>query len=99
MDVKKMTVIELKEKLQHEIKPLIVDIRTLPIYNEGHIDGAQHLSEELSQKFLDETAKETAIVVCCYRGNSSVMVANWLIQQGYTDVSNLEGGYEAWLEA
>jgi rhodanese-related sulfurtransferase len=36
------------------------------------------------------------LVVYCHHGVRSRMVAEWLVTQGFHDVSNLEGGIEAY---
>ena len=36
------------------------------------------------------------LVVYCHHGQRSMMVATWLMAQGVADVSNLDGGIEAW---
>ncbi len=78
---------------------LVLDVRDPGSFSEGHIHGAIHLDDRSAQQFITDTSKNTPIVVCCYHGNSSQLVAHWLLEQGYEDVSNLEGGYAAWQEA
>lgn len=56
----------------------------------------------LSQ-FVEESPKRLAdhdehIVVYCHHGMRSNNAAMWLRQQGYSNVSNLSGGIDAWAE-
>ena len=43
--------------------------------------------------------KETKLVVYCRSGGMSAIAARTLVQLGYTDVWNLDGGMIAWTEA
>ena len=36
------------------------------------------------------------IVVHCHKGGRSAKAARWLLAHGFTDVTNLTGGIEAW---
>jgi thiosulfate sulfurtransferase len=38
----------------------------------------------------------TPVVVCCYHGNSSQSAAQFLVEQGFTEVYSLNGGFEQW---
>lgn len=40
--------------------------------------------------------KDQEIVVMCHTGRRSAQVTAWLLQQGWTNVSNLDGGIEAY---
>lgn len=56
---------------------------------------------ELAQRQLDALpavakAQEAEIVVFCHHGMRSAQVAAWLIQQGWTNVTSMAGGIDAW---
>ncbi len=40
--------------------------------------------------------KEQEIVVFCHHGMRSAQAVMWLMQQGYTNVQNMDGGIDAW---
>ena len=46
------------------------------------------------EPFLADTAAEKPLVIYCYHGNSSQGAADWLSEQGFSDVVSLDGGYE-----
>jgi rhodanese-related sulfurtransferase len=79
--------------------PLVLDVRDADSYRRGHIEGAQFTTQESFSRCLSDTPKERPIIVCCYHGNSSQAVAKFLADMGFSDVSSLDGGYEAWAAA
>lgn len=61
-----------------------------------HIDGDLHIPMGQIPGRLAEIPKDKALVVICHHGMRSYQVAEFLIAQGYSDVSNLNGGIDAW---
>ncbi len=45
---------------------------------------------------LSELPKDVPIVVYCHHGGRSARAAQFLQEQGFTDVKNLRGGIDAW---
>ncbi len=85
-----------KEKLENT-NSILVDIRDLASYEEGHISNAMHLTQENLAEFIASTEKSTPVLVICYHGNSSQTIAHYLTLQGFTDVYSIDGGYEEWI--
>jgi len=77
---------------------IVVDIRDKNSFDLGHIGGALNLSNENISTFIQDTKKDQSIIVCCYHGNSSQRAAKFLVEQGFSDVYSLNGGYETWKE-
>jgi thiosulfate sulfurtransferase len=73
-----------------------VDNRDEQSYENGHIKGAFHLTNETLADFFSTVSKQSSVIVCCYHGNSSQQVAEYLNQQGYDEVYSLDGGFEHW---
>jgi len=76
---------------------ILLDVRTPQEWaDDGHIAGATLLPlDELPSRALNELPKDAEIVVYCRSGNRSSQAADWLIQNGYTNVSDL-GGINDW---
>lgn len=74
----------------------VVDIRDELSFDAGHIPGALHLSNANLQRFRDDVAEDTPVLVCCYHGISSQPAAQYLASQGYSQVYSLDGGFEGW---
>ena len=79
--------------LMKKDKLKIIDIRDEESFKEGHISNAININESEIKKFLDETSKDTPVLVYCYHGNNSKGAAEYFISQGYERVYSLDGGY------
>ncbi|HLN84830.1 MAG TPA: thiosulfate sulfurtransferase GlpE [Candidatus Limnocylindrales bacterium] len=95
MEIPQIPIHEAKKKLD-EKTCLFVDIRDPGSYGQAHIPGAIHLSDSNVQEFLQNTEKDQAVVVYCYHGNSSLGATAFLIENGFTNVASMSGGFEAW---
>ncbi|WP_029906069.1 thiosulfate sulfurtransferase GlpE [Prevotella sp. 10(H)] len=95
MAFKRISFNQAKEKL-NDPETILVDIRDSDSFIEGHIRGAIHLPQESLPLFVISTNKITPIMVMCYHGNSSQAIADFLVQQGFSEVYSIDGGYEGW---
>jgi len=77
---------------------IILDVRTKMEYNRGHIEGAV-LNNYYSFKFkkrlrmLDRTKH---YIVHCKSGHRSQGAVKRMLQEGFTQITHLDGGYDAW---
>ncbi len=83
-------------KIITESSPVIADVRDLESYEHSHIPGAIHLSMVKLQEFCDNNLKDQTIILYCFHGISSQSVAQHLVDQGFSHVYSLSGGFEAW---
>lgn len=95
MEIPQIQIHDAKKKLDRK-ECVFVDIRDPGSYRDGHINGAIHLHDGNVQEFLGNTDKETAVVVYCYHGNSSLGATAFLLENGFKDVASMSGGFEAW---
>jgi len=90
---------ELKNKMDSEHQFILIDVRTEKEYLAGHIENARWLPrgflEFKIQKIISDP--ETEIIVYCKRGSRSALSAYTLMEMGYKNVLNLEGGFEEWV--
>ena len=77
-------------------EPRHVDIRVPESFEAAHAVGAFHLTNGTLVRFMDEVDFDPPVSVICYHGNSSQSAAQYLLQQGYDEVTSLDGGFEAW---
>lgn len=88
---------ETAQNLLQEANSILVDIRDNESYNEGHLPNALQLTQENISSFIEQTPKESNVLVMCYHGNSSQSVAQYLASQGFSNVYSVDGGYEGWI--
>lgn len=78
---------------------VVVDVRNPGEVAEGAIDGAVHLSLPGLLAGLDSLDRTAPTVVYCAGGYRSAIAASLLRSHGFSDVSDLIGGYTAWITA
>jgi rhodanese-related sulfurtransferase len=84
--------IEEKEEL------VIIDVRTLEEYNEGHISGALLFPDKrlVLDKEVLEQYKEKPVLVYCRTKNRAIPAAQQLKQWGFIEVYTMVDGYSTW---
>ncbi|MEO8108348.1 MAG: rhodanese-like domain-containing protein [Actinomycetes bacterium] len=80
---------------------VILDVRTPDEFAAGHLQGAININVESSDfdakvAGLDESAET---LVYCQTGNRSGVATDQMAELGFTDMSDLQGGIEAWAAA
>jgi thiosulfate sulfurtransferase len=95
MDIPQIQIQEAKNKLDQKTCRF-VDIRDPDSYKSAHIPGAVHLHDGNVQEFIQDTDKNTDVVVYCYHGNSSLGATAYFIENGFKNVASMSGGFEAW---
>lgn len=87
------------EDRQREIEGLqVVDIRNPGEFAIGSIPGAEPIPVGQLPQRLDELDPKAPTVVYCAGGYRSSVAASLLRQRGFSDVSDILGGYGAWVE-
>ena len=79
--------------------PLVIDVRYDGEWSEGHLPGALHIPLGHLFDRLAEVPRDRPLVTHCRAGSRSAIAASLLRRAGFQDVSNLTGGYDAWLGA
>ena len=80
---------------------LVIDIRESGDFGKGHIKGATNLPLSSIKDKLDGLAqnKDSVVLAYCNSGATSNKACRLLTQAGFTNVHNIAGGINAWLEA
>jgi len=89
----------LAAKLEHGDDVRVIDVRGSSEWNTGHIPESVHIYLGNLMDRADSIAHDTSIVVLCQGGTRSSIGASLLLARGFTDVSNLAGGIDAWRKA
>lgn len=75
---------------------LLFDSRALSHFSMAHVLRAIHWNHDHELTILQQFAFTTPIMVMCYHGISSQGVVMRLLQQGFSTVYNIQGGFERW---
>ena len=79
-----------------EADAYLLDVREDDEWAAGHAPGAKHLPMMEIPTRLGDVPKDREVVVVCRVGGRSGQVVAYLVQQGYQNVSNLDGGMMRW---
>ena len=80
----------------------VLDVRTAGEYQGGHLKKAFLADWTNQEQFKSRTQyldKTKPVYVYCLSGGRSAAAAQWLQQQGYSNVYSLKGGINAWKQA
>ncbi|HEX2202587.1 MAG TPA: MBL fold metallo-hydrolase [Longimicrobium sp.] len=77
----------------------VIDVRGHAEWEAGHLPGVPNIPLGALASRLAEVPRDRPVVVQCQGGVRSAMAASVLKAHGYTDVSNLTGGFAAWKAA
>ena len=106
MTVKHMTSEEMAKKVINQERLFIFDVRNKDEFDDWKIEGKNiEIINEPYFNLLDgvesvvgSLPKEEPILVICAKGGSSEFIGEQLIEAGFDQVYNLEGGMKAWSE-
>jgi len=93
----RLTAHQLRRVLDGDRPPLVLDVRNTAEREEGFIEGSAHIPLAELTRRLDEIPADRPLVVHCAGGHRSSIAASLLRHAGLDDVSDLLGGYGAWL--
>lgn len=77
-------------------RAFVLDVRNLGETAAGAIPGAVTIPLAELRRRIDEVPRDRAVVVHCAGGWRSAVAASYLRSQGFADVSELLGGFNAW---
>src|SRR5690606_698751 len=95
--MKEITVEELKSMIDNNEEFQLIDVREPFEYEVSNLNGLNiPLGGILIE--VDKISKDIPVVIHCRSGKRSAQAIMQLEQQGFTNLSNLEGGILAWKE-
>ncbi len=95
--VESLSAAQFEDSISDDI--VLLDVRTPQEYEQGFIPGALNLDYK-SASFgarLDSLDKSTHYLVYCASGVRSSKASDLMLQKGFTSISVLDGGIDAWV--
>jgi monothiol glutaredoxin len=92
--VKQLSVLDLKTRLDDK-SVILIDVRGSEEQALASLDEAKPMNGETMQE-IEAMPKDTALAFICHIGNRSQVAAEHFRKQGFTNVSNVVGGIDAW---
>ena len=91
---------QFNEKLSATSNGIVLDVRTPEEYAEGHLTGAKLINyyDDTFKNQLSLLDKSKPVFVYCRSGKRSGASAQLLIELGFKEVYDLQGGFTAWAE-
>lgn len=77
----------------------VIDVRGTSEWKDGHLPNATHIYLGDLEQRVRSSNRDEAIVVHCETGTRASIAASLLMARGFSDVTLLSGGYDAWRRA
>lgn len=90
---------QLKTKLDAGKKTVLLDVREAWEHELCNIVNSINISMSHVEEMLNTLKPDDEIVVICHHGMRSFQVATYLENNGYNQITNLEGGIDAWAKS
>lgn len=94
--MKNLTPAEAKQILGEQEGVRLIDVREKWEYETARIENSELMPLSEFNDHFPKLKKEDNLIIVCHHGNRSFTVSSFLVQNGFTNVSNLEGGIDAW---
>jgi thiosulfate sulfurtransferase len=86
------------ESFFEQRKPIVIDARDIDSFKAGHLKNALYNGGPALGHIIRQRKHNPTVLVYCYHGNLSRSVAEMISELGLSNVYNLEGGWQAWLD-
>ena len=90
---------ELYNLMHSEDPPNVVDVRTESEWQEKHIEGTINIPLNQLKRRLADVPTGKPLVIHCLGGYRSMIATSILAANGFTELSDLTGGINTWIEA
>lgn len=106
MELKRISPEEARDLVESGEGYVYLDVRSVPEFEAGHAPGAKNIpvlhrtaaGMEPNQDFVEvcerALGKDAKIVTACLRGGRSMRAARILMENGFSDVVDMRGGFQ-----
>ena len=98
--VRRMTIGELKARMNDTRPYLLADARDVDAYGDAHIPGAVPIPADEVDRLADKYDRDLDVITYCssYECPASTMAAKEFIKKGFRHVWDYKGGIKEWTE-
>ena len=98
IEIKKLSVDELNNKIQHNPDLVVINILSKQGYEDCHIKHSMNISIEILKEKSKKWKKDKEIVVYCdgHDCSTGIDTFNLLQQMGFKNIYSYDGGMEEW---
>lgn len=96
-ELPEISTLELRTLLAHGLDGILLDVREQDEYMMAHIEGSQLLPLSGWPEAATHLPKDTKYYVHCAAGLRSARAGAWMLQNGFSDVTNVAGGMKQWI--
>lgn len=75
----------------------LIDVRNPFEWDIVHIEGSELLNQAMLEQLI-QLPKDTPLMFLCHHGSRSLQASAYFSGSGFTDISNVQGGIEAWAD-
>ncbi len=106
MEIKRISPEEAKQLLDSSSDHIYLDVRTVPEFDAGHVPSAKNIPVmepgptgmmQINPRFVEiveaKFGKGAKYITGCKMGGRSMKAAELLLQAGFTEVTDMRGGY------
>lgn len=94
--VKNLSAAEVKAILDKGEEIKFIDVREKWEHDYSRIDGADLVPLGTFVAHSHNLDKDEKIIIYCHHGNRSFSACHYLVNNGFSNVYNLDGGIDAW---
>jgi len=94
--IQEMHTIDLKNKIDNKDDFLLIDVREHSELEISKIQESIHIPMAEIPNNIDQINSNKLVVVMCKSGGRSANVCEYLMQNGFKDIYNLNGGIIKW---
>ena len=98
--IRETNVDDVKKRMDHGDKFLLVDVREESEYAKDHLPGAIHMGKGVIERDVEARVPDlnAEMILYCGGGFRSALAADNLQKMGYTNVISMDGGIRGWRE-
>ncbi|MGZ5006367.1 MAG: rhodanese-like domain-containing protein [Methylobacter sp.] len=96
MLIKQISATELKTRIQNNDNLFLLDVREPIEFRYARIENSVLIPLNQIPERLEELDPQQEMVVICHHGVRSRQACMYLVNSGFNNILNLEGGIDAW---